>query len=258
VGKAFILLIWGICLGVQAGAAGGVPVYLFGGGPREKTALRQFVAEKVDAQKNSQILVITWATSKPNESFQDIKTDLLAAGADTHKVTQAVLVDSAETRATFLNQLQNATHVFLSGGDQNIALDIIESQVLRSELQAAHQRGVIFAGTSAGTAMMPDIAITGDGEFTTIGRGKTQTRPGLGLLRQLVDQHYLMRSRHNRLISLLLDHPGRTALGIDEGSAARIVGDQVEAFGPSPVVKMKVPDPCTAALTLELLPGTTN
>ena len=73
-----------------------------------------------------------------------------------------------------------------------------------------------------------------------------------------MDQHYLMRSRHNRLISLLLDHPERTALGIDEGSAARVAGDQVVAFGPSPVVRMKITDPCTAALSLELLPGKTN
>ena len=52
----------------------------------------------------------------------------------------------------------------------------------------------------------------------------------------IVDQHFLRRQRHNRLLSAVLDHPSLIGVGIDEATAAIIHGNRIEAVGRSAVV----------------------
>ena len=64
--------------------------------------------------------------------------------------------------------------------------------------------------------------ITGEAVLESLASARvTVTAAGLGLLANvIVDQHFLRRQRHNRLISLVLDHPALVGVGIDEGTAA--------------------------------------
>jgi cyanophycinase len=221
--KFLILLFWPIM------ALANPPVYLFGGGTRDPEALQKFVNEVPKAS----VLVITWPTSMPEETYQSLSSDLHKAGA--HEINHATHVTDKISRQKFLLQLSRANMVFISGGDQNVALDMIDRFDLRSPLQEAFKNGVIFAGTSAGTALMPAIAMTGEGDFSKVGKGLVGSREGLGLIDLLVDQHFLVRSRQNRLKSLLLDNPTKTAVGVDENAAVRVSGKIFEAFGASPI-----------------------
>jgi cyanophycinase len=62
----------------------------------------------------------------------------------------------------------------------------------------------------------PDTTLS----WVTIAASNVVTAEGLGLLDgAVVDQHFLRRRRHNRLISVVLEDPGRLGVGIDEGTA---------------------------------------
>jgi len=68
--------------------------------------------------------------------------------------------------------------------------------------------------------------ITGDGDFTVITADNVELWPGLGLFRGvIVDQHFVARRRHNRLISVVLEHPELLGVGIDEDTAVWVRPD---------------------------------
>jgi cyanophycinase len=62
--------------------------------------------------------------------------------------------------------------------------------------------------------------ITGDGDFTIIAADNVELWGGLGLFEGVVvDQHFVARSRHNRLMSVVLEHPELIGVGVDEATA---------------------------------------
>jgi cyanophycinase len=84
---------------------------------------------------------------------------------------------------------------------------------------------------------MSAVMITGDADLLSITTGATKTAPGFGLWPEvIVDQHFLKRQRHSRLISLLLDHPGLLAVGIDERTAVVVSGGRFDVIGESTVL----------------------
>lgn len=210
------------------------PLYLFGGGTRDPQALQEYI----NHNKAAKVLVITWSTQEPDATFDAISKDLYSALAS--QVFQAVHVTDSKSKKLFLKQLGEATHVFFSGGDQNRALDIIDRFNLRRILQFAYDSRIVFAGTSAGTALMSEISMTGKADLEIIGKGNTEVRAGLGLTAFLVDQHFLVRDRYNRLASLLLDYPAMTALGVDENSSVRIWQKKLRTYGPTVLTYMRI------------------
>ena len=67
-----------------------------------------------------------------------------------------------------------------------------------------------------GAAVMSQMMITGNtlkdtaysSTFRSIEADNIETRPGLGMLtKAIVDQHFVQRSRHNRLISAIIEYP---------------------------------------------------
>jgi cyanophycinase len=65
---------------------------------------------------------------------------------------------------------------------------------------------------------------------------------GLGLLkRTIIDQHFVRRSRYNRLISALAAKPDYVCVGIDEGTALIVHGGKATVAGESPVLRFANP-----------------
>ena len=105
-------------------------------------------------------------------------------------------------------------------------------------MQARYRAGAVVGGTSAGAAIMSDSMITGNqtppgdttgyygDEYPAISRHRIEITPGLGFLpNAIVDQHFIKRERHNRLISAVLEHPGLVGVGIDESTALEVRPD---------------------------------
>ena len=211
---------------------------IVGGGERPHAAMSKFV-EWAGGAGRARILFIPWATSEPEESFKYFKESLKAFSPLEIEVAPVTPL-TEEKKSKFLNQLKNATGVFFGGGDQVRIMDALKDD--KSLLEALKQRyaaGVVFGGTSAGTAIMSAQMITGEGDFTVIDGGKVQTSAGLGLLPDyvIVDQHFIKRQRENRLFGLILQNPEKLGVGIDE-STALLVSDNrfAEVIGSSQVM----------------------
>ena len=194
---------------------------LFGGGPRPESAIRRFV-ERAGGPGEARVLVVCWASSVPELVYESIGEQLGAAHPRSIESSLEAPRTAAE-RDAFVEQLARATGVFFSGGDQNRTMRTIEDFDLAAPLRERFESGTPFAGTSAGMAIMSPRIIAGDIDPARMHKDKVRTREGLGLLPgTIVDQHFLVRQRHNRLFALVLDQPDLLGVGVDEGAALTI------------------------------------
>lgn len=209
-----------ILLAIIASAFGQQRLLVIGGGERPAEAMKKFVEWSGGAK--SRILVITWASGVADESFASLEKQFqgLNAGLVEHAATRPL---DAEKRAKFVEQLNNATGVFFSGGDQNRIMDVLADDALLRLIKAKYNAGAPFGGTSAGAAAMSDPMMTGDADLKILDGSKVGVRKGLGLIPNVIfDQHFLVRQRHNRLFGLIMSNPKMLGVGIDEDTAVLI------------------------------------
>ncbi len=191
---------------------------VIGGGARPPESLARFV-EWAGGKEKARILIITWASGVPQESFDALKKDFEKFPVNSFEHAPLTPLD-AEKRKQFLEQLRNATGVFFSGGDQNRIMEVLKDEPLYNALREKYDAGAVFGGTSAGAALMSTPMMTGENDLTVIDGKKVGTRKGLGLLpNTILDQHFIKRQRQNRLFGLVLANPQMLGIGIDEDTA---------------------------------------
>ncbi len=149
-----------------------------------------------------------------------------------------------------LDSIENASLIYISGGDQNKFMDIAGGTDIEKAINACYKNGGMIAGTSAGAAVMSEKMITGDelkypdynATFRNIETQNIKLARGLGFLKtSIVDQHFIKRSRHNRLISAILDHPELMGIGIDESTAIYVKNNTAEIIGDNQVIVFDSP-----------------
>jgi cyanophycinase len=208
---------------------------MIGGGKRTDDVLTKFI--EMSGNENGQILVIPWASGEQEKAFSNIKNEIAALSKIS--VENAPLSPlNAETKAKLLAQLKMAKGVFFCGGDQNRIMEVLKDEELYNTMHEMYKNNVVFAGTSAGTAIMSEIMITGEGDFKTIDGSKVETKKGLGLIdNMIVDQHFIKRQRQNRLIGLIFKNPTLLGVGIDENTALLVEQNRyAEVLGESQVM----------------------
>lgn len=209
---------------------------MVGGGPRPAEALSRFL--EWAGGERGRILIIPWATADPEGAFKSLKEDFAPFRFEAIEAAPAAPLND-EAKGRFLTQLKQATGVFFSGGDQARIMNVLKDPLLLQTLRLRYHAGIVFGGTSAGTAIMSQRMITGEGDFKIIDGAKVDTRAGLGLLpgSLLVDQHFIKRQRENRLFGLMLQGPELFGLGIDEGTALLVSDNRTaEVVGASQVM----------------------
>lgn len=114
------------------------------------------------------------------------------------------------------------------------------------------ESGVVFGGTSAGTAIMSNPMLNGEGELGKIDGSQIGLAEGLGLLPEsvIVDQHFIIRSRFNRLAGVILNQSNVTGLGVDEGTALLVSDNIGTVVGPSQVLVFKKTDANKLEITI--------
>jgi cyanophycinase len=142
--------------------------------------------------------------------------------------------------------MAGVTGVFFSGGDQARHTRALLGSRLLQRIRQLFQDGAVVSGTSAGAAVMSRVMITGDearphegSPFDRVEAEEIVTREGFGFLPEavVVDQHFVKRRRNNRLISVVLEAPGRLGLGVNEGTAIWVRPDGTfDVMGDGPVV----------------------
>jgi cyanophycinase len=126
-----------------------------------------------------------------------------------------------------LEQLERATGVFLTGGNQLRLSTMLGGTPVAKALRLMNARGIVVAGTSAGAAFLSEHMIAFGDEGATPKGGMVQLAPGLGLTnRTVVDQHFRQRDRLGRLLTALAFNPFAVGIGLDEDTAAFIGPDE--------------------------------
>jgi cyanophycinase len=129
--------------------------------------------------------------------------------------------------------MQNASGIFMSGGDQVKLMSLIGGTALEAMLKARYEAGAVVAGTSAGASAISEHMIA-------FGRGGSapsfrmvNLAAGLGLVKGVViDQHFRERDRVGRLMTALTFNPALVGIGVDEDTAFIIGPDgQAEVIG---------------------------
>ena len=216
---------------------------MIGGGKRPDIVMDRIIALAGGAQAS--IVIIPAASEDPLDSSLYARHQFETRGARNVKflILEKGRVDLAEN----LEAVRQAGGIFFTGGDQNRLTEFLKDTALLEAVRELHRRGGVISGTSAGAAVMSAVMITGDenpavpdGEesFTSIRSGRIVTAPGFGFMTQaIVDQHFVRRKRHNRLLSLVLENPSLIGIGIDEETAAVVGPDgRMEVVGDSLVV----------------------
>jgi cyanophycinase len=203
---------------------------LVGGGNRPAAAMAEFV--KAAGAGSSSLLIIPWA-SEAFEGAENIKKELLASRPGQVEI----IVDRTDLK----NKLLNATGIFFTGGDQNRLMKEMTDTDTLELLRDLFAKGVVFGGTSAGTAIMSDPMLSGTADLTVIDSTKTELVKGLGLLpaKVIVDQHFILRQRFNRLAGIIYNDQNLTGLAIDENTALFINNKQATVMGPTQVLVFK-------------------
>jgi cyanophycinase len=206
---------------------------LIGGGSRPEQAMKEFV--HLARGGDSYILVIPWA-SETIESAEKIKLEFTTHGA------KKIEIIPHDLTTEDLNQLQlklkSCTGIFFTGGNQNSLMSSIKKFNLTETFRTKFRQGTIMGGTSAGTAIMSDPMLNGEANLAVIDGAQVGLTQGLGLLPStiIVDQHFIVRGRFNRLAGLILDGKGEMGLAIDENTSLLLLDNKARVIGPSQVL----------------------
>lgn len=226
-------------------------LFIIGGGTRPAALVQDLVAT-ADLGLRDYAVVLPMASAEPKAAFAGIAQQLRAATQrPVVYLDLALPAASARRRQQQLDSLRRARLIFITGGDQDRFMRVVAGTPIAAAIKGAYAGGATVAGTSAGAAVMSRQMITGrellpdttyHETFQKLLAGNIEFRPGLGLLDSvIVDQHFIRRSRYNRLISALAAYPAYTCVGIDEGTALVVQGRQARVAGVRQVVRLARP-----------------
>jgi cyanophycinase len=223
-------------------------LFIIGGGDRS-SRLIQTLLSTAQLSARDYIVVLPMSTVEPDTAYYYIKTELEKVCRNTIANLNFTKKDTSNKK--WLDSLQHARLIFITGGDQSRFMNIVLHTPIQRAILEAYKHGATVAGTSAGAAMMSSHMITGShllgdttyyATFRELRYDNIEIKDGLGLLTSaLVDQHFVARSRYNRLLSALAKYPGLPCIGIDEATAIIVHGKNVKVTGESQVILFSNP-----------------
>jgi cyanophycinase len=193
--------------------------------------------------KDARVVIIPNAGSNPVKNSELHKKEFEELGA---KADYLLFTRETADADSNLNKMDWANAVYFLGGDQSdLTRDMLGTKLLQRVYDIYYNGGVI-GGSSAGAAVMSEIMITGNellnkdstSAFISIQKGNIETAKGFGFIKNaIIDQHFLKRKRHNRLITLMCENPSLLGIAIDEATAVVVYPDDTfEVIGDNQVL----------------------
>ncbi|MFT4152523.1 cyanophycinase [Parafilimonas sp.] len=218
-------------------------LFIIGGGHKSKTLMQQLVAT-AQLRTDDYIAFLPMATTEPDTGYFYIKESF--AEVCHNKVINFNFTKNDINKTAWLDSVKNAKLIYLGGGDQSRFMDIVLHTPIQSAIQTAYTNGATIAGTSAGAAMMAHYMITGnqllgdtayESTFPKLWNNNIEIKEGLSLLDSaIIDMHFIVRSRYNRLLTAIAAYPSLPCIGIDEGTAVIVHGNNAKVVGASQVI----------------------
>lgn len=220
-------------LNAEAGNPGVLgALMLCGGGPLPPKLLETFF-EMGQASQGSLVIIPSASVTADTGDYEPMLLPWQRFPWASVQVLHAHNRDQVESDVDFVKPLQNATAVWISGGDQRRLAERYLGTPVEKELKKVVDRGGIIGGTSAGSAIASRIMISG-------GRQQPVIANGLDLLPgAIIDQHFSQRKRYERLASAVQQHPDRVGIGIDESTGLVVSQKRARVLGAGSVYVYK-------------------
>ena len=224
-------------------------LFIIGGGDRTPAIMKSMM-QTAQLSKSDFIAILPMSSAEPDTSFYYIKQDLDSVCTNT--VAFLNFTKDKVNDKIWLDSLKKAKLIFITGGDQSRFMKAVLHTPVYDAIHDAYKNGSTVAGTSAGAAVMSKHMVTGNqvrgdteyhATFDRIWNKNIEFEEGLGLVDSsiIIDQHFVVRSRYNRMISALEAYPTFTCIGIDESTAIIVHGKTIKVAGESQVVVMQEP-----------------
>jgi len=216
------------------------------GGGKVNVAMRDQMIKTTQLDKKGYMVILPMASEEEPllnaQEVIDVFSDFPKIKIVTYNIQKGEKI--SESR---IDSIRNASLIFITGGDQCRFLDIISGTSIQEAIFEAYHKGALIAGTSAGASLMSKVMVTGnelqhpdDGSFTCIEANNAETIDALGLLDQvIIDQHFVVRKRLNRMLSYSIEHPNYLCVGIDESTAIFVENNTATVFGVSQVIVLR-------------------
>jgi cyanophycinase len=222
-------------------------LFIIGGGDKSAALINKLISTaKLSA--TDYIAVLPMSSAEPDSSFYYIRMDIMPATNNT--IANLNFTPDTINDTTRLDSLKHAKLIYITGGDQNRFMKAVLHTPVFDAIHYAYENGSTIAGTSAGAAVMNKYMITGNqlldtaysATFDKLRNKNIEITEGLGLIdNAIVDQHFIIRSRYNRLLSALALHPDFLCIGVDEGTAIIVHEKIVTVAGDSQVITFTNP-----------------
>ena len=191
------------------------------GGGEEKTDNPEILQKFVDlcGGKDAVICVIPTASQLDDtgDRYENIFQQLGAGKTHSLPITERGDAQKQE----YVDTLEQCTGIFITGGNQLRLSTILGGTPIATAIRQLNARGVHYAGTSAGAAIVSQHMITGGSKGTVPTADGVSLAPGMGLINTVViDQHFNQRNRLARLLSAVSYNPFLIGIGLDEDTAA--------------------------------------
>ena len=222
-------------------------LFIIGGGSRPDFLVDRMIKE-AGLKSGETVAIFPHASEEQDSSFYYAKQQFEKRNL---KALDCAFKKDEKLSPSKLDSLKTAKLIYIGGGDQVRFMEIINSNPeVKNLLESAYQNGKMIAGTSAGAAVMSEVMITGnqlkykdyENTFDNIEIKNVETKQGLGFIKTaVIDQHFVVRSRYNRLLSLIIENPTYKGIGIDEGTAILVKNGSAEVVGRAQVIVFKNP-----------------
>jgi cyanophycinase len=185
---------------------------------RKRGILKDFVA--ASGGSDARIVVIPTASSLGPEIVEVYEALFTKLGAAEVRSARPETREDAHG-PDLVQALDEATGIFMTGGNQLKLSGAICGTPFGDAIVAAHERGAVVAGTSAGASIQSSHMVAFGAGGATPKQRMTQVAAGLGLVTStVIDQHFDQRNRYGRLLMIVSQSPQLLGIGVDEDTAA--------------------------------------
>ena len=218
-------------------------LFIIGGGERDAPLMKRYI-QIAAGFGTGKIVIFTMASSVPNEVGPELLTEFKGNGA--REVVYCNLTHDEAMKPGSEKILDGAGGVWFSGGDQALLTAALLGTPIHKRMLELYAQGCVIGGTSAGAVVMSEFMITGNEKRTNNEEGTWEViwaddvlhTEGFGFVKKaVIDQHFVTRRRHNRLIAVVLQNPALVGVGIEESTAVLVRPDgKYEVLGEGQVI----------------------
>ena len=212
---------------------------IVGGGNAEGTGIMEKFIELGGGAEKGKFIIVPTAGGNRNQAGevtvyneQNIIGGWLKRGVKNVKMLHTHDPKVADTE-TFVKDLKDATAVWFNGGRQWNIVDSFAGTLTYKEFHKVLERGGVIGGSSAGATIQGHYLVRGDTSGPNVMMTEEPTHQlAFDFLRKsAIDQHINTRNRWEDLRDVMKKYPDLLGIGLSEGTAIIVTGDQFEVMG---------------------------